>query len=317
VPKILHVDRISLEQKELFQELLPPGYELIFRGSEEEDRRFEEELPSTLYLTVNTAPVPAELMARAKSLRFIQKLGAGYDNIDVEYATQRGIQVARTPGANSISVAELVFGLALSLYRKLPQVNAQTRSGKWNPWEYRTVSYELFGKRLGLIGLGNIGQEVAKRALAFDMEVVYYKRHLLPAEKTPGVTAVSMSELLATADIISIHIPLTPETRGLIGRDEFNAMKESAILINTSRGGIVDEEALLVALRERQIAGAALDVCVAPPLATDHPLFAFGNFILTPHVGAATRDADTRVLKMAYENIERIERGEQPHNLVN
>jgi phosphoglycerate dehydrogenase-like enzyme len=158
---------------------------------------------------------------------------------------------------------------------------------------------------------------VAKRALAFDMEVVYYKRHPLPAEATPGVQAVSLTELLETSDIVSLHIPLTAQTRGLIGEAELRSMKPSAILINTARGSIVDERALLTALEEGWIAGAALDVVENPPLLKDNPLLKLPNFICTPHIGAATRDADTRVLKMAYANIERVERGEAPLNVVN
>jgi len=167
------------------------------------------------------------------------------------------------------------------------------------------------------VGLGDIGRAVAERALAFEMEVVYHRRHPLPPEETPGIRAVSLPELLRTSDIVSLHIPLTAETRGLIGAAELRSMKPSAILINTARGSIVDEAALLTALREGWIAGAALDVVAEPPLPATSPLLALPNFLCTPHVGAATRDADTRVLKTAYANIERVERGEEPLNVVN
>ncbi|MDK2883379.1 MAG: glyoxylate reductase [Bacillota bacterium] len=313
MPKIIHVDRISADLKQLFLELLPEGYQLVTR----DDERWEEALPAADYLIVNTAPVDEKLIERAKSLKLIHKLGAGYDNIDVAAATKRGIPVARTPGANMTSVAELVFALALTLYRKLHIILEETRAGEWNMWRYRPFCYELAGKRLGLVGFGSIGQAVAKRALAFDMEVVYYKRHPLPAEATPGVQAVSLTELLETSDIVSLHIPLTAQTRGLIGEAELRSMKPSAILINTARGSIVDERALLTALEEGWIAGAALDVVENPPLLKDNPLLKLPNFICTPHIGAATRDADTRVLKMAYANIERVERGEAPLNVVN
>ncbi|MDK2924436.1 MAG: glyoxylate reductase [Bacillota bacterium] len=313
MPKIIHVDLISADLKRLFLEFLPEGYELVTR----DDERWEEVLPTADYLIVNTAPVDEKLIDRAKSLKLIHKLGAGYDNIDVAAATRRGIPVARTPGANMASVAELVFALALTLYRKLHIILAETRAGKWNMWQHRPFCYELAGKRLGLVGFGSIGQAVAKRALAFDMEVVYYKRHPLPADATPGVRAVSFAELLRTSDIVSLHVPLTDETRGLIGEAELKSMKRNAILINTARGSIVDERALLTALEEGWIAGAALDVVENPPLLKDNPLLKLPNFICTPHIGAATRDADTRVLKMAYANIERVERGEAPLNVVN
>ncbi|BCV25902.1 2-hydroxyacid dehydrogenase [Gelria sp. Kuro-4] len=313
MPTIVHMDRISPELKEIFLAVLPPGFRLVTP----EEPQWEVELTATRYLTVNTAPVTAAVMDRAPRLRLIHKLGAGYDNIDVAAASRRGIIVARTPGANKVSVAELVFGLALSLYRHLPALAAETRAGEWNMWRHRPYCYELAGKRLGLVGLGDIGRAVAERALAFEMEVVYYRRHPLPPEETPGIRAVSLPELLRTSDIVSLHIPLTAETRGLIGAAELRSMKPSAILINTARGSIVDEAALLTALREGWIAGAALDVVAEPPLPATSPLLALPNFLCTPHVGAATRDADTRVLKTAYANIERVERGEEPLNVVN
>ncbi|HHY92753.1 MAG TPA: D-glycerate dehydrogenase, partial [Firmicutes bacterium] len=248
---IVHMDRISSELKEIFLAVLPPGFRLVTP----EEPEWEEALAATHYLTVNTAPVTAAVLARAPHLRLIHKLGAGYDNIDVTAASRRGIIVARTPGANKVSVAELVFGLALSLYRHLPDLVAETRTGEWNMWRHRPYCYELAGKRLGLVGLGNIGQAVAQRALAFEMEVVYYRRHPLPAAETPGLTALPLPELLSTSDIVSIHVPLTEATRGLIGAAELRSMKPSAILINTARGSIVDEAALLTALREGWIAG--------------------------------------------------------------
>jgi D-3-phosphoglycerate dehydrogenase len=238
--------------------------------------------------------VTAEVIGAAERLRAIGRAGIGVDNVDVRAATRRGIAVMNTPSGNNVTTAEHAISMMLSLARSIPQATASTKGGKWE--KSRFTGSEICGKILGLVGLGNIGRIVAERAKGLKMKVIAHDP-FITADKARelGVQLVSVDDLLARADFVSLHVPLTAETRGFIGAAELAKMKAGARLINCARGGIVDEKALADALREGTIAGAALDVFEQEPTPSENPLLALDNLICTPHLGAATAEAQVSV----------------------
>jgi D-3-phosphoglycerate dehydrogenase / 2-oxoglutarate reductase len=238
--------------------------------------------------------VTAEMMADAGELRVIGRAGVGIDNIDLEAATERGIAVMNAPGGNTIAAAELTLALLLAVARRVPEADRSIREGRWD--RSRLQGVELRGRILGVIGAGRIGGAVAERCRAFGMKVIAYDPYLPPeATEDPRLGFVPLAELLSTADVVTLHVPLTDETRGLIGAAALATMKKGAFVINASRGGVVDEPALAAALVSGVIAGAALDVYESEPLAGDSPMLSAPNLVLTPHLGASTREAQIQV----------------------
>jgi len=250
-------------------------------------------LPGADAILVRSATaVDAEAIAAASSLKVIARAGVGLDNVDVKAATQAGVMVVNAPTSNIVSAAELAIGLLLATARRIPEANASLRSGEWKRSKFSGV--ELYEKTAGIVGLGRIGVLVAQRLSAFGMQVVAYDPYV-PAVRAAqmGVRLVSLDELLAGSDVISVHLPKTPETLGLISHDALSAVKPSAILINAARGGIVDESALYAALKEGRLAAAGLDVYATEPC-TDSPLFDLDNVVVTPHLGASTAEAQEK-----------------------
>lgn len=246
--------------------------------------------------------VTADIIAKAKNLKVIGRAGVGVDNVDVEAATQRGIIVMNTPGGNTISTAEHSFSMLMALARNVPQASADLHKGLWEKKKYTGV--ELFGKTLGIIGLGRIGGEVAKRALAFNMKVIAYEPFKSPEILNKmGIEAATPEEIFKNADFITVHSPLNNETRHIINEEAFAVMKKGVRIINCARGGIVDEAALVKAIESGKVAGAALDVFEKEPLPTDSPLINYANIILTPHLGAATTEAQENVALQVAEQI--------------
>ena len=249
-----------------------------------------------------TVEITAAAIAGAPDLRVISKYGVGFDNIDVEAATRAGIPVAIARGANAQSVAEHAFGLLLAVVKRLVPLDASMRGGKWI--KSGQMAREISGLHLGLIGCGNVGRAVARIAQGFGMNVSAYDPYLPSASVPSGVRLVQkLDDLLAQADVVSPHCPLTNETRGMIGRAQFAAMKPGALLLNTARGPVVDEAALVDALASDRIAGAGLDVFADEPPAPNNPLFEFENVVLTPHVAGSTVEAVDRVAVLAVENL--------------
>jgi phosphoglycerate dehydrogenase-like enzyme len=244
-------------------------------------------------LIVGVDPVTSQVL-EAGPLRVVVKYGSGMDNIDVPAAEELGVRVSSTPGANARSVAELAIGLLLSLARNVVVHDRSVRDGSWR----RITGIELAGKRLGVVGYGAIGREVARIAQGLDMEVVAHDPLIDDAE----VTLVPLDELYATCDAVSLHVPLTAETRGMVGADELATMKPTAFLLNTARGGLVDEEALAESLRTGRLGGAALDGFSEEPLG-DSPLRGLDNVVLSPHAGAATLDAVRRTATRAVDQL--------------
>jgi D-3-phosphoglycerate dehydrogenase / 2-oxoglutarate reductase len=244
-------------------------------------------------LIVGVDPV-TPVVLQAGPLRVVVKYGSGMDNIDLDAAESLGVRVSSTPGANARSVAELAVGLLLSLARNVVAHDRGVRGGVWQ----RSTGIELAGKRLGIVGYGAIGREVARIAQGLDMEVVAHD----PLVEDADVALVPLAEVFATSDAVSLHVPLTAETRGMVGAGELAAMKPTAFLLNTARGGLVDEDALAEALRTGRIAGAALDGFAAEPLG-DSPLRDLDNVVLSPHAGAATLDAIRRTATRAVDQL--------------
>lgn len=241
-------------------------------------------------------------IAAGGKLEVIGRAGAGVDTIDVDAATERGIVVMNTPGGNTTAVAEHTLALLLALTRRVPAADAALKAGRWE--KSRLQGVELFGKTLGVLGLGRIGSEVARRALGFRMQVIAYDPYLTrDAAERLGVEPVELDELLARADFISIHAPLTGDTRHLLGEAELARVKPGVRLINCARGGLVDEQALARAIRSGRVAGAALDVFEQEPPPADHPLLGLEQVIATPHLGAATDEAQTAVALAIAEQV--------------
>lgn len=236
------------------------------------------------------------VMAACPRLRLISVWGTGTDHVDLAAAARRGIAVRNTPGVSAISIAEHTLALLLAVARRIPQADAATRRGEWP----RGQSVELSGKTCGVIGLGAIGRRFAHLAAAIGMRVVAWTMH--PREM-PGIEMVELDDLYRTSDVVSVHLRLSPETEGMIGAAQFAQMKPSAILLNTARGAIVEEKALVDALRAGRIAGAGLDVFAVEPLPPGHPLTALPNVALTPHCAGITPEALEAGLRMAVENL--------------
>lgn len=256
---------------------------------------FVSELGTADALIVRSATkVTRDMLAQAPRLKAIGRAGVGVDNIDIPAATARGVAVFNAPGGNTIAAAELTMALLISVARKIPAAEESLRSGLWNRSDFKGV--ELRGKTLGLIGAGRIGSEVATRCQAFGMEVVAYDPYLSPTRAEElNVELMGLDEVIDQGDFISIHVPLTDETKGIVGSDALRAMKPTAFVVNASRGSVVDETALAKALHNGDIAGAALDVYEREPLAADSPLRDAPNLVLTPHLGAATAEAQVGV----------------------
>jgi D-3-phosphoglycerate dehydrogenase len=234
------------------------------------------------------------VMAAAPHLRVVGRAGVGVDNIDVEAATSRGIVVMNTPGGNTISTAELTFSMLMALARKIPQAHASMKAGEWNRKAFSGT--ELCGKTLGVLGLGRIGTEVARRAIAFGMTVMAYDPYItLSRAGALQVQLAELDEIYARADFITVHMPMTAETRGMLNTAAFAKMKEGVRILNCARGGIVDEADLQTAIQSGKVAGAALDVYDQEPLPADAPLRALPQVIMTPHLGASTEEAQENV----------------------
>ena len=267
-------------------------------------------------------PYTEKVLQASPQLKIIARIGVGYDNIDVRAATKRGIFITWTPITDfAAAEAEHTFALLLAFTHKIPMMNRDVREGNWQPEKWGLELDEVYHLTLGIVGLGRIGSEVAKRAVAFRMRVVYFDSIRRPdLEADLGVKFVSLEELLENSDIVSVHIPLNEKTRNMINADALSKMKKTAFIINTARGPIIDEQALLRALREKRIAGACLDVLSEEPPSKNHPFYKLKdelpNLLLTPHVGYGPYTG--RIMSStAAEDIVRVLDGERPKYLLN
>jgi phosphoglycerate dehydrogenase-like enzyme len=256
-----------------------------------------------------------EFFRSAPNLKLVQLLSAGYDHVDVEAARKAGVPVCNNGGANAIAVAEHTLLLTLAVLKRLVKFHNDVVAGQWRktePGEQRV--YELSGRTVGIIGLGNIGKKVARRMAAFDADVQYYDIHRLTEDQEDalGVRFVLLPELLRTSDVVSLHVPLDDSTRKMIGAAELALMQPTAILVNTCRGPVVDETALHRALSTGALAGAGLDVMREEPPARDHPLFALPNVTFTPHTAGPTWENWMARFRNGFDNIQRVAAGQRP-----
>jgi lactate dehydrogenase-like 2-hydroxyacid dehydrogenase len=257
-------------------------------------------------LTMLTDPIDdAVLEAAGPELKVISQMAVGFDNIDIHAAQRRGIAVGNTPGVLTEATADIAMALMLALGRRIVEGMAYIRAGQWKTWEPQTLlGIDLAGATLGVIGFGRIGRAFARRAAAFDMRILACSPSLTDADaEAHGVERVEIDDLLRRADVVSLHTSLNAQTRHLLNRDRLALMKPSAILVNTARGAVVDQQALYDALVSGTIAGAALDVTDPEPLPADHPLLALSNVVIAPHVGSATVGTRRRMAVMAAENL--------------
>lgn len=270
-------------------------------------------------LALLTDTIDARLMDACPRLRIVSNFAVGYNNIDLGAATERGILVTNTPGVLTETTADFAWCLLLGAARRVAEADRMVRAGQFDAWGPRMLlGHDVFGKVLGIVGLGRIGQAVARRASGFHMKVVYHDSHPVASEVAAAVHAerVDLEELYRRSDFISLHVPLLEETRHLLGDAAFKAMKPTCIVVNTSRGPVVDEQALVRALQSGWIAGAGLDVYEREP-AIDEALLTMDNVTLAPHIASASHETRLRMCMMAAENLVAGLRGQRPANLVN
>ena len=315
--KILFAPRQPPAILDIARSLTPPGFELVIvdPGTPE---FYQAAVEAEYYLGL-ARQMGGEFFRAAPKLRLVQLLSAGYDRVDAEAARKAGVPVANNGGANAVAVAEHTLMLMLAVLKRLVRLHNDVVAGRWrasDPGDARV--YELAGKTLGIVGLGNIGKKVARRAAAFGMDVRYHdiKRLTEDEEDALGVRFALFTELLRAADVVSLHVPLDDSTRKMLGAREFAMMKPTAILVNTCRGPVVDEDALHRALTEGQIAAAGLDVMVEEPPAPNHPLLALPNVTLTPHSAGPTWENWTKAFRNAFDNIQRVAAGGRPRWVI-
>jgi len=296
-------------QVRVWEDELPPPREVLMEEAAEADG----------LLTLLTDEIDAALMDAAPRLRAVSNYAIGYDNVDVRAATERGIMVCHTPGILTDTTADFAFTLLASVSRRVVEAAQYVRAGKWRTWgPMLCLGHDLHGATLGLVGLGRIGSAVAKRATGFEMRILYYDVERVPAlEEDLGVVYSDLDSLLARSDFVSLHTPLTSETHHLIGARELGLMKRSAILVNTSRGPVIDQEALYEALVSGEIAGAGLDVTDPEPIDPEDPLLQLDNCVVVPHIASASVATRTLMATMAAENLVAALQGRMPRNPVN
>jgi len=312
-PTILVADN-PLNDNAIAQELAPAGFAMII--ARPNSAEFKAALPQAEYLVgFGDSSMSDDFYKATPNLKLVQLLSAGYDRCDIEAARRAGVPICNNGGANAIAVAEHALLLMLAVCRRIIWQHANVAAGRWRGNNWADVKlFELYGRTLGIVGLGTIGKKVARLAQAFGMSVQYYDVVRLSEDQADalGVRFRLMDELLRTSDIVSLHVPLTPLTRHMIGAAQLRLMKSTAYLINTCRGPVVDEPALYEALASNTIAGAGLDVFDQEPPPPDNKLFGLANVILTAHFAGPTWDNQYARFRNAFDNVQRVARGEKP-----
>ena len=297
---------------------VPSGYDLTVLDRESTKKQQIEAVKDADFLLCYGMDPSDEVVRAAEKCRLVQLLAAGYDRVNLTLLRDLEIPCANNGGANSWAVSDHALLLMLSIYKQLLASDPATRQGRWNEPITGQNTFEMAGKKVGVLGIGNIGKQVAKRVQSFDAQVQYYDLYPLDDEvsKNLGVTYVSLEELFRTSDIITCHTPLTGDTHHIVNAERLAMMKSSAILINTSRGPVVDEQALIEALERGIIAGAGLDVFEQEPVDPHNPLLTMTNVVATPHMAGTTWDTWARRAQFGFENMERVRHGEPPQAVV-
>ncbi len=269
-------------------------------------------------LTMVTDRIDAPLIAAAPKLRVISNLAVGLDNIDIAAATAAGIAVGHTPGVLTEATADLAFALLMAAARRIAEGDREVRAGKWQTWGPAVLlGRDVFGATLGIIGWGKIGRAMGRRSLGFNMRVLYTTRSAKDDQSIAGAKRVSMKQLLQQSDFVSIHVPLTAQTKHLIGAKELALMKPGAILINTARGAVIDQRALYRSLKTGHLGGAGLDVSDPEPMASADPLLKLPDLVITPHIGSATHTTRNKMADIATDNIIEVLEGRRPRFCAN
>lgn len=306
-PILAVLDVVSKESRETIESRFGREFEVRFVESADPSEVVEAGRDATAMLVI-WSRVDAQLIDQARRCKVIQKLGVGVDKIDLAAARSKGVTVLRAAGVNASAVADLTVLLTLAVLRRFRWATEELRAGRFQKEALRSTTFQLEDKVVGLIGLGYIGRAAARRFSAFDAKLQYYDvRRLLPDEERElGVAYVPFERLLATSDVLSLHVPSTPETRGMLNADALRKMKRGVVIVNTARGELIDSDALVEALREGIVFGAGLDVTWPEPLPPHSPLFEFENVVITPHIGGAVANNFCRVVDHAYRNVKAV-----------
>ncbi len=316
---VLYCEKLPTEGMEtLIAQLCPPELDLRFLYPVKNGRKGDFEQAD--YILASIHKIGPREIDRAKDLKLIHVPATGYNHIDIEYARSRGIPVCNSAGENASTTAEFTIALMLACMRRLSMIDSRCKKGEWHSWTWRHDQYELRDKVIGIVGGGAIGRMVLKRLQGWDCkDFLYYDPYPMPEEleRQLHCRRVELDTLLRESDVVSLHCPLTAQTRGLIGREQFSLMKPNAIIVNEARGAVIDDKALVEALEEGKIWGAAIDTWEKEPLDPEDPLVKMEKCITTSHLGAATRETVIRCFSKGYENILRQINGEELINRVN
>lgn len=312
MPTVLLTNKYSDNVLAVVRKELPEGFDFISLQSANKEELVRNAPQADYFLASGRVSIDREVIDSAVKLRMIQRTGVGTDTIDLKTLREKGIPIYVNAGINSVSVAEHAILLILSVLRRLTAVDAGVKSGKWGKNDVGIGCHSLRGKTVGMIGMGSIGKSVVKMLRPFGVSIMYYKPVRMPEqdERELNIQYCEMSDMLKQTDILSLHCPLTPQTRGLIGKSEIASMKHGAVIINTARGPLIDEAALVNALKSGHIKGAGLDVFSQEPPNQDNPLLKLDNVILTPHVSGLTLETFSKMMRDAFENIKAFEDGE-------
>jgi phosphoglycerate dehydrogenase-like enzyme len=306
-PIVAVLDVLPARSRDVLNARFAPEFEVVYAEEADPARRVEIARNATVLL-VGWSSVDAALIDATRRCKVIHKLGVGIDKIDVRAAERRGIPVLLAAGINADAVAEMTILLMLAVIRRLRWAAEELRAGRFHKEALRVSTLQLMGRTVGLVGAGHVGRAVARRLAGFGTRVIYFDARRLPAEveRDLGVTYAPLDELVAASDIISLHLPSTLETGGMFNADRFARMKRGVFFINTARGALVDEEALVDAVRQGIVRGAGLDVTVEEPLLPTSPLLQLENVLVTPHIAGAVADNYPRVIDHAYRNVMRV-----------
>jgi glyoxylate reductase len=279
----------------------------------------QEAAKADALLTMLSDKVDREVIEAGANIKVVANLAVGFDNIDVEYATKRGIAICNTPDVLTDTTADLTFGLLMAVARRLVEAAEYVKDGKWRSWSPLLLAgHDIHHKTIGIVGMGKIGESVAKRATGFEMDILYHNRSRNNvAEEKIGASYCSFEELIQRSDFIVCMTPLTVETKNLFNADAFKQMKKTAIFINASRGQVVDEQALYHALVSGEIAAAGLDVFETEPIGQDHPLLSLSNVVALPHIGSSSEETRRIMMDLCCENIINVLKEQKPTTLVN
>jgi len=312
--KVVFFTNLDPELRQVVVDKALPGMDVTAAPSDMDDDEKIELVRDADFIMLFPGRISDRVLQAAKKCKLIQLLSAGYDEMNLPLAGDLGIAVANNGGANRVAVAEHTMMLMIACHRRMMIYANNVKAGLWKQEQNRKIDvFELEGKTLGIIGMGNIGQQVAKRSRAFDMELQYYDKYhqLTPTQEDGlGLQAAPVEELLKTSDVVTLHVPLTKETCGMIGQKELSLMKPSAVIINTSRGGVINEAALAQALSSGTIAGAGMDVMEHEPPDPNDPLLKLDNLIITPHTAGPTLESIPKRAANSFENIQRVWNGD-------